>query len=121
MNERLDVYGIALDYVAVADAIVDSLPAERVRLSERIHQTGIDLALITARIAGEDEPSRTTYRDACRLATECAALLDVCARLQLSMSTLIDPGRHQLLEIVTALTRMVTPHQPKVVPLHPTG
>jgi hypothetical protein len=114
MNERLDVYGTALDYVAVADAIVDSLPLERSQLSERIHNTAIDLALITARIAGEDDAARTVYRDACRIATECATLLDVCARLQLSVTSLVDPGRHQLLEIVTSMTQLAQPQMQRL-------
>ena len=52
------------------------------------------------------------YRMARRSATECAAILDVCKRLELVPSQLLDGGRKLLLRVVAMLTGLVRRTKP---------
>jgi hypothetical protein len=50
---------------------------------------------------------------ACRSATECAGILDVCGKLQLAEQAPRREGRDLLLRIVSMLTRLAKTHQRK--------
>ena len=75
-HQRLDVYGIALDFVIAADDIVEQLPKGRF------------------------------YRLARRSATESAAILDVCSRLGLIAEEHHSAASDLLHSIVSMLTRL---------------
>src|SRR3989337_3675928 len=84
-HEKLDVYHVAVEFVIVADGIVDHLPRGRGYLSDQLQHAALSISLNIAEGAGEysiDEKARF-YRMAKRSATEWAGILDVCQRLQL--------------------------------------
>jgi four helix bundle protein len=108
-HENLDVYQAAIDYVALADTVVEGLPKGPAYLVDQIQRAA---TLITLNIAeGAGEYSRKDkdrfYRFALRSSTESAALLDVCRRLKLVDGSLLAEGRELLLRIVSMLTKMV--------------
>ena len=107
-HEKLDVYQIAVEFVVLADTIVEHLPRGRAYLSDQLHRAALSIALNIAEGAGEyavEEKARF-YRMAKRSATECAGILDVCQRLQLLDEQNHARGRDLAHRIVSMLIKM---------------
>ncbi len=107
-HEKLDVYQVAIDFVAVADDVVEQLPRGRAYLADQLRRAAVSIPLNIAEGAGEfsRNDKRRFYRMALRSATESAAILDVCRRLQLGDEKRLGGGRDLLVRIVAMLTRM---------------
>ncbi len=110
-HEKLDVYQAAIDYVGLADTLVESFPRGRACLADRVQRAAASIALNIAEGAGEysRRDKARFYRMARRSATESAALLDVCRRVKAGGATLLPGARDLLLRIVSMLIRMVRP------------
>ena len=82
-HENLDVYQAAIDFVALADTVVEGVPKGRGYLADQIQRAGTSFPLNIAEGAGEfsRRDKARFYRFALRSSTEPAALLDVCRRL----------------------------------------
>ena len=108
-HERLDVYGVAIEFVGLADAIVELLPRGRAYLADQLHRASMSVPLNIAEGAGEysKKDKARFYRMELRSATECAAILDVCRKLELAEPQRLDAGRTLLLRIVSMLTRLI--------------
>ncbi len=107
-HEKLDVYHVAVEFVIVADGIVEHLPRGRGYLSDQLQRAALSISLNIAEGAGEyssDEKIRF-YRMAKRSATECAGILHVCQRLQLVDEKRYDLGRELLIRVVSMLIKM---------------
>ena len=108
-HEKLDAYRRAIDFVAVAEEVAASLVRGRGYLADQLRRASTSIALNIAEGAGEfnrREKARF-YRIAKRSATECAAILDVCVRLELSRTEKIQEGRTFLHRVVAMLTRLI--------------
>ena len=108
-HEKLTVYQVAIEFIVLADVIIENLPRGRGYLSDQLQRAGLSIALNIAEGAGEyciDEKARF-YRMAKRSATECAGILDVCQRLQLLNEGQHGKGRELLISIVSILVKMV--------------
>jgi four helix bundle protein len=111
-HERLDVYQTSIEFVVAADTIASNLPRGRHYLADQLRRAAASIVLNIAEGAGEfsrKEKSRF-YRIARRSATECAAVLDVCQRLELGTSQDFENGRELLYRIVSMLTRLTQVH-----------
>ena len=108
-HEKLTVYGVALDFVAQADAIAQQLPPGRGYLCDQLRRAATSIALNIAEGAGEFSPDEKTrfYRMARRSATECAAINDVCKRLELIDEELYATARQTLLETTALLVGLI--------------
>jgi len=107
-HEKLDVYQVAIEFVTLADEIVEHLPRGRAYLSDQLHRAALSIPLNIAEGAGEyaiEEKARF-YRMAKRSATECAGILDVCGRLRLIDEQRQAKGRELLIRIVAMLVKM---------------
>ena len=107
-HEKLNVYRIAIEFVLLADEIIEHLPRGRAYLSDQLHRAALSISLNIAEGAGEyaiDEKIRF-YRMAKRSATECAGILDVCQRLELIGENQYVKGRELLIRIVSMLIKM---------------
>jgi four helix bundle protein len=107
-HEKLTVYQVAIEFVVLADVIIEHLPRGRAYLSDQLQRAGLSIPLNIAEGAGEysiDEKARF-YRMAKRSATECAGILDVCQRLQLVNEERYAKGRELLISIVSMLVKM---------------
>ena len=107
-HERLDAYHIAVEFVVLSDAVIESLPRGRGYLSDQLQRAALSIPLNIAEGAGEyavDEKVRF-YRMAKRSATECASILDVCRKLQLLDEQKYAKGRDIIVRIVSILTKM---------------
>ena len=108
-HEHLDVYGFAIDFVALANSTVERLPRGRNYLADQLNRAASSVPLNIAEGAGEFSPKEKArfYRMARRSATECAAILDVCRRLALVEEEAHLAGREALLRIVSMLVPLI--------------
>ena len=107
-HERLTVYQTGIEFVMLADEIIEHLPRGRAYLSDQLQRAALSIPLNIAEGAGEyavDEKARF-YRMAKRSATECAGVLDVCQRLGLVEERRYLRGRELLIGIVSMLIKM---------------
>ena len=107
-HERLDVYQTAIEFVVAADTIASNLSRGRHYLADQLRRAATSIVLNIAEGAGEfsrKEKSRF-YRIARRSATECAAALDVCQRLELGTPQDFEDSRELLHRIISMLTRL---------------
>jgi four helix bundle protein len=108
-HEKLDVYRLAIEFVALADTVVASLPRGHSSLADQFQRAAASIVLNIAEGAGEysGQEKARFYRMAKRSATECAAALDVCRARKLVGEPLLDVGRAALLRIVSMLIKLV--------------
>lgn len=107
-HEKLTVYQVAIEFVILADEVIEHLPRGRAYLSDQLQRAALSIPLNIAEGAGEyavDEKARF-YRMAKRSATECAGVLDVCQRLRLVDEGRYIKGRELLIGIVSMLIKM---------------
>lgn len=107
-HEKLTVYQVAIEFVILADEVIEHLPRGRAYLSDQLQRAALSIPLNISEGAGEyaiDEKARF-YRMAKRSATECAGVLDVCQRLQLVEEKRYIKGRELLISIVSMLVKM---------------
>ncbi len=118
--EKLDVYQVALDFVASADDVAQELPRGRRYLKDQLLRAANSIAANIAEGVGEYSPAEKVpfYRIARRSAVEFGSHLLVSARLDLIQDdALLGRGRDQLLRIVamlTSLTKSVSAKNPHV-------
>ena len=84
-HERLDVYDLALEFLVLANGIIEGLPRGRSHLADQFTRASLSIVLNLAEGAGKHSKldKRRYYVTARGSATESAALLDVCQRLKL--------------------------------------
>ena len=107
-HEKLDVYHVSVEFIVVADDVVEHLPRGRAYLGDQLQRAALSILLNIAEGAGEyssDEKARF-YRMARRSATECAGVLDVCQRLRLIEEQHYVKGRELLIRLISMLVRM---------------
>lgn len=108
-HEKLDVYQIALEFVAHVGEVLERFPTERHALADQLGRAATSVVLNIAEGAGEFSRAEKArfYRMAKRSATECAAALDVCRVWKVVESKSLDVGREMLLRVVAMLIRMI--------------
>lgn len=108
-HEKLDVYQIALEFVAHAGEMLARFPTGRSSLADQLSRAATSVLLNIAEGAGEFSRAEKArfYRMAKRSATECAAALDVCRVWKVADAKALDVGREMLLRVVAMLIRMV--------------
>lgn len=107
-HESLDVYGVALDFIALADEIVAQLPRGRGHLADQLGRASTSIVLSLAEGAGKfSKPDkRRYYLIAVGSTTECAAILDVLLRLKLVVAGRHSEGKSMLERIAAMLVKL---------------
>src|SRR4051812_12280985 len=84
-HERLDVYDLALEFLVLANGLIEGFPRGRSHLADQFTRASLSIVLNLAEGAGKHSKldKRRYYVTARGSATESAALLDVCQRLKL--------------------------------------
>ena len=90
-HERLDVYQAALDFVVLADDVIEHFPRGRSHLADQLHRAATSVVLNIAEGAGKfSKPDKRRFYLAARgSTTECAAIFDVLLRLRV-----VSPEMH---------------------------
>ena len=112
-HESLDVYGVALDFIAFVDQVVEQLPRGRGHLADQLGRASTSIVLNLAEGAGKfSKPDkRRYYLTAVGSTTECAAILDVCLRLKLILAERHADGKAMLERIAAMLVTLAKAHE----------
>ena len=107
--QRLEVFGHAVEAVAVLDELVEELPEGRGYIGDQLRRAANSIALNIAEGAGEFVPAEKArfYRMAKRSATECAGQILVCERLGLAEAPRIDASLDLLQRVIAMLVTLV--------------
>jgi four helix bundle protein len=111
-HEKLDVYGLALEFVSFSQTLVQTIPRGNSALTDQLTRAAASIVLNTAEGCGEfsrKEKARF-YRMALRSTGECAAVLDVALRLNVISRTQATTGKESLGRILGMLTALVRSH-----------
>jgi len=108
-HEKLDVYRLAVEFVARANDVVETLPRGRGYLSDQLQRAALSIVLNIAEGAGKFSfaDKASFYARARASATECAAVLDVCRRLNLITPATTEENKSILDRIVGMLTKLI--------------
>ena len=112
-HEKLDVYQLAIEFVAGANDVVENLPRGRGYLADQLQRAALSIVLNIAEGAGKFSPKDKAafYLRARGSTTESAAVLDVCRRLNLVDASICVEHKEILERISQMLTRLVKTHQ----------
>ena len=109
-HERLQAYGVAREFVAIAGELLAGLPRGESSLADQLRRASDSVLLNLAEGAG-----RRAGRDKARYfviargsATECVAILDILRLRQLADPARVGTGRALLHRLVCMLTALAT-------------
>lgn len=113
-HEKLDVYQVAIEFVARANDIIERLPRGRGYLADQLQRAALSIVLNIAEGAGKFSPADKAvfYMRARGSATESAAVLDVCRKLNLISESLVDDNKALLERIAQMLTKLIKSRRP---------
>jgi four helix bundle protein len=108
-HEKMDVYRLSVDFVVQANEIVEKLPKGRRYIADQLQRAALSVVLNIAEGAGKFAPrdKASFYTIARGSATECAAVLDVCQRLQIVEETTYSRNKSYLDRIAQMLTKLI--------------
>ena len=106
--ERLDVYDLALEFLVLANGVIEGLPRGRSHLADQFTRASLSIVLNVAEGAGKHSKldKRRYYVTARGSATESAALLDVCQRLKLLDEAGHRTAKGMVVRIVSMLIKL---------------
>ncbi len=107
-HEKLEVYQLALRFLAVAYLIASRLPRGHSNLADQLKRAATSIVLNIAEGAEEfaEAEKKRFYRIAKRSGAECAAILDVARIIMHRRTEESVEGRDLLLRIVSILVRL---------------
>lgn len=113
-HEKLDVYQLAIEFVAKANDIIERLPRGRGYLADQLQRAALSIVLNIAEGAGKFSlaDKAAFYTRARGSATESAAVLDVCRKLNLIATTVTDENKILLERIAQMLTKLIKSRRP---------
>ena len=107
-HERLDVYHLALEFLVFANGVIEALPRGLSHLADQFTRASTSIVLNLAEGAGKhSKPDKRRYYLTARgSATESAALLDVCFRLDVLDEAGHKAGKEMLVRVVSMLIKL---------------
>jgi four helix bundle protein len=107
--ERLEVFKVAVEAVAVLDEVATRLPDGRGYMRDQLRRAANSIPLNIAEGAGEFAPAEKArfYRMARRSATECAGQILVCRRLGLLDAPRSEAALDMLRRVIAMLVTLV--------------
>ena len=107
-HENLDVYKLALDFLAFADELIEHLPRGRGHLADQLTRASTSVVLTIAEGEGtfSKPDKRRYYLSAGGSTTECAAIVDVCLRLKLISPDVHGAGKAMLERIAAMVVKL---------------
>jgi len=107
-HEKLEVYQKAIEFLALAMQLLESLPKGHSLLVDQLKRASISSVLNIAEGAGHPSHTKRQYHYAIARgsALECGAALDICVVLQVGDLKLIPKGKDTLVSVVAMLSKM---------------
>ena len=108
-HEKMDVYQLSVDFITQANEIIERFPKGRRYLADQLQRAALSVVLNIAEGAGKYAPKdkASFYTIARGSATECAAVLDVCHRLEIIEETIFERNKNYLDRIAQMLTKLI--------------
>jgi len=108
-HEKMDVYQLSVDFISIANELVESIPKGRAYLGNQLQRAALSIVLNIAEGAGKFSPKdkASFYTTARGSTTECAAVLDVCRQLQLIDEDVLKENKEILNRIAQMLTKLI--------------
>lgn len=108
-HEKMEVYQLAVEFIAKGNEIVESLPRGRGYLADQLQRAALSIVLNIAEGAGKYSRADKAvfYARARASATESAAVLDVCVVLKLLEANRQAEGKKLLERLVRMLTCLI--------------
>ena len=112
-HEKLDVYQRSLEFVVLANDVIEQFPRGRGHLADQLSRASTSIVLNIAEGAGKfgGLDKRRYYLIALGSTTECAAILDICLRLKLVDEKVQTGGKQVLDRIASMLTKLAQRHE----------
>ena len=112
-HERLDAYQLAVEWLVIADGIVQGLARGRSHLADQLTRAATSIVLNIAEGAGKYSKGdkRRYYLSAAGSTTECAAICDACLRLELIPSARHKDSKELLERIMAMLVKLAKAQQ----------
>jgi four helix bundle protein len=103
---KLDVYQVAIRFLPLAAAIVDSLPPRYASLADQLRRASLSIPLNIAEGSGKSTSpdQRRFYAIARGSAMECAAILDACT----ARSPIEQPRAEEVDQLLLSTVRMLS-------------
>ena len=107
-HEKLDVYNVSIEFMAIAINLADNIPRGYSSLADQLKRAAWSIPLNVAEGCGESgiKDKRRFYAIARGSAMECAAIIDVCQVLGIDDLNSFKQGKALLTRIVSMLTKL---------------
>jgi len=107
-HEKLDVYNVSIEFMAIAVKIANNIPRGYSSLADQLKRAAWSIPLNIAEGCGKNTPNdkKRFYMIARGSAMECAAIIDVCRELGFENEQIFKQGKVLLTRIVAMLTKM---------------
>lgn len=107
-HEKLDVYQRAVEFLAIAMELIESIPSGNGTIVDQLKRASISVVLNIAEGAGHPslEKRQHHYAIARGSALECGSALDVCKILNIGKQNIIPKGKDTLVSVVAMLSKM---------------
>jgi len=107
-HEKLDVYKVSIEFMAIAIKIADNIPRGNSSLADQLKRAAWSIPLNIAEGCGKSSinDKRRFYSIARGSAMECAAIIDVCQVLKIDDIQSFKQGKALLIRIVSMLTKL---------------
>ena len=108
-HEKFEVYQLAIDFVGLADNVVENFKKNRRYLADQLLKASTSIPLNIAEGAGKisKKSKRNYYSISQGSATECAAIFEVCNKLNIIKKEEYDSGKNILNRISSMLTSLM--------------
>ena len=106
--QQLDVYHLAIRFVAFSSGLITALPAGHSSLADQLRRAALSIPLNIAEGSGRMRAGDAGrhYAIARGSALECAAILDACEALTVVQLERLEEGRALLFRVVQMLSKM---------------
>jgi len=107
-HERLEVYQKAVESLALAVKLIDTIPRGNQTIVDQLRRASISTVLNIAEAAGHPyvQKRRNHYAIARGSALECGAALDTCKVLEIGDQNIFPTGKALLVSVVSMLSKM---------------
>ena len=107
-HEKLDVYKVSIEFMAIAINITDTIPRGSSSLADQLKRAAWSIPLNIAEGCGKNKANdkKRFYSIARGSAMECAAIIDVCQVLKIDNVNSFKQGKILLTRIVSMLTKL---------------
>jgi four helix bundle protein len=108
-HERLDVYRCAVEFLALASELLDTMPSGTAAIRDQLDRASLSITNNIAEATGvRTSKERDRHLGIARgSAMECGALLDACRLRKLCSAEQERKGKELLVRVVSMLTRMI--------------